>query len=60
MGVLKLHEAATQMATKNGSGFTPNCSEMASPIGKASAAAALLVMISVNTLVMMNTTASSR
>ena len=40
-----------QMATKKGIGFTPSCSEAESAIGKAKAAAALLVISSVMRLV---------
>ena len=58
MGVEKLADAAIQMTTKNGIGLTPICAEMDNANGKARAAAALLVMSSVKTLVMINIAAN--
>jgi hypothetical protein len=52
MGVEKLADAAMQITTKKGVGLTPNCDEMESANGKASAAAALFVISSVNRFVM--------
>ena len=54
MGDEKLAEAAIQITTKNGVGSTPNCFETASANGKANAAAALFVIISVKKLVIIN------
>ncbi len=59
MGVEKLADAAMQITTKKGVGLTPNCDEMESANGKASAAAALFVISSVNRFVMINMTASN-
>ena len=59
MGVEKLADAAMQITTKKGVGLTPNCDEMESANGKASAAAALFVICSVNWFVMINLTDSN-
>ena len=59
MGVEKLADAAIQITTKKGVGDTPSWVDRDNAIGKASAAAALLVMISVNKFVMINNKASN-
>ena len=55
----KLAEAAMQMTTKKGIGLTPNWVDRDKAMGKASAAAALLVISSVKMFVMINSTASN-
>ena len=59
MGVLKLAEAAMQIVTKKGIGLTPMCCAMLNDRGKAKAAAALLVISSVNRLVIIKMTANN-
>ena len=51
--------SAIQITTKKGIGLTPICEEMESANGKASAAAALFVISSVNRFVMINIAASN-